>query len=338
MKRFALLAVLLFVPFLMAGAPPATFDRKAYLALDAHALKATRKTEQSLEDLAKYLTKTAKSDHAKARAIYRWITDRIAYDAEGFYANQFGDNSTEAVLKNRKCVCAGFANLFHDLCQAAGLEVVKVRGKTKGVYDPEAEDNPKLRHAWNAVKLGAKWYLVDPTWGAGALRDKKFAKRFREQFFLAAPEQLIFTHFPNDPKWQLLSEPIAEEDFQKQPKVNGRLFEMGVSPKMLRKAIQDKNFSGTVVKPFDHPGTPVLIREAPLDGSLRAGTTYRFRFETTSFTGMGFKHEKRVTYLARRGNVFEGAVVAPRGTLTVVGYIPRPGELTRWSVLEYVTK
>src|SRR5262249_29933569 len=45
--------------------------------IDKHALAATADDEASLDQLAQYLARPCKSDRDKARAIYRWITDRI---------------------------------------------------------------------------------------------------------------------------------------------------------------------------------------------------------------------------------------------------------------------
>ncbi|MCS7045368.1 MAG: transglutaminase-like domain-containing protein, partial [Gemmataceae bacterium] len=59
-------------------------DAKPYKAIDQHALKAPPEAEASLDSLAEYLAKPCKTDRDKARAIYRWITDRIAYDVERF--------------------------------------------------------------------------------------------------------------------------------------------------------------------------------------------------------------------------------------------------------------
>ena len=42
------------------------------------------------------------------------------------------------------------------------------------------------------------WRLVDCTWGAGRVnpRTKQFERNLNEHFFLADPEELIYTHFP----------------------------------------------------------------------------------------------------------------------------------------------
>src|SRR5262249_9978941 len=80
--------------------------------IDKHALAATTADEATLVKLAKYLVGPCKSDRDKAHAIYRWITDRIAYNAEGLSSGNLGDNTPASVLKNRKAVCEGYAALY----------------------------------------------------------------------------------------------------------------------------------------------------------------------------------------------------------------------------------
>src|SRR5688572_2436659 len=81
-----LLRLILLVSLLASGSALLAQFPAAYPGLDRHALRATKEDEQSVASLANYLTRTARSDEQKARAIYRWVTDRISYNAEGYFA------------------------------------------------------------------------------------------------------------------------------------------------------------------------------------------------------------------------------------------------------------
>ena len=71
-------------------------------------------------------------------------------------------------------------------------------------------------HAWNAVKINGKWKLLDVTWAAGIVDDKKgFVKLFNDAYFFPAPEKFFLNHFPDDPKW-LMADKTATE-FADQP-------------------------------------------------------------------------------------------------------------------------
>lgn len=187
-------------------------------AIDQHALNAPESVENSIDSLAAYLTEPAKNDLQKVRAIYRWITDNISYNIEGYMAEDYGDVSPDSVLASGTSVCEGYSNLFEALAEAAGLEAVTIGGWGKGytytVGDPLADTN----HAWNAVKIGEGWYLLDCTWGAGAVtKDGDYIKRFEDFFFLTPPQDFVYGHLPEDPKWQLLSDPLSKHEFAEAP-------------------------------------------------------------------------------------------------------------------------
>jgi hypothetical protein len=318
---------------LLAGTVARPADQDRFSTIDRHALRAPKEAERSIESLAKYLVKPAKNDREKVRAIYRWVTDRIAYDAESFFEQKDGDNTAEGVLKSCKAVCAGYANLFHALCKEAGVEVETVSGRAKGVI--RDEDDGEDSHAWNAVKLADHWRLVDATWGAGGIREKKFVPLFTDYYFLTPADQFIFTHLPEDSKWQLLPKAITEKEFEELPRGAGRLFKMGVTSEAIRKAMEAKGFR-ELVKTFDLSGSPITIREAPLQLHLKAGTKCRFRLESGDFVGMAISCEGRSVVLTRKGKVFEGVIVVPQGTMVVQGLQPAQGSVVAWGLLAYV--
>jgi len=71
------------------------------------------------------------------------------------------------------------------------------------------------------------------TWGAGRVnpRTKQFERNLIEHFFLADPEELIYTHFPyneaekNYEKWQLVATSVTLDSFNSMPLLNSMFFE-----------------------------------------------------------------------------------------------------------------
>lgn len=196
---------------------------------DLHALAAPPEAERTVESLALYLTgesSPAKTDREKARALFRWITDRVAYGPPGE-----GEKSPGEVLSRREAVCFGYAGLFAALCKAAGLECVVVEGFGKGrtytVGDP-VEGPPN--HAWNAVKADGRWNLVDCTWGAGRTEgDGRFVPRFDPFYFFTPPERFAEDHLPLDPRWQLLDRPLSREAFEALPHLQSTFHHLGLA-------------------------------------------------------------------------------------------------------------
>lgn len=75
-------------------------------------------------------------------------------------------------------------------------------------YFYDEEELKKSNHAWNAVNINGTWQLLDCTWGDLSSESKEFNLTHRNFYFCAKPELFIFTHFPENKKWQMLSEPI----------------------------------------------------------------------------------------------------------------------------------
>jgi hypothetical protein len=310
---------------------------ESYEAIDRHALQAPAQAEASVEALAAYLARPARTRRQKARAFYRWITDRVAYDAEGLLSGQFGDLSPQGVLARRKAVCDGYANLFARLCSLTGVEAVKVPGSAKGYdYVPGSKTRGSA-HAWNAVKLGGRWHLLDATWGAGHLTSGKFVKRFDDFFFLPPPEELIFTHLPNDPHWQLLTPPLSAQDFEAQVKVPHAVFKLGWTAANVREAMRQPGFRD-VVKVAAFAGQ-LRVVQAPVQRHLRAGVAYTFRFESAEMAAMALSNNRHWLPCAQRGTVFEATVRPEPGLLRISSSRTpvRPGG-TMQGVLEYVVE
>ena len=200
-------------------------DRK-YASIDEHALAAPVAMERDVATLARYLVGPARNDEEKMRAIYRWVTDRIAYDAEAFYANDLPDSAPEVTLRRRSAVCGGYAELVEALAKAAGLKTELISGYANGSgTDPDEKQN----HAWNAIKLPQGWRLLDATWGAGGLgEDRKFHKEFSSYFFLTPADQMLVTHFPTESKWQLVLPAISRAEFMKRPKRMPEFYQLGL--------------------------------------------------------------------------------------------------------------
>jgi len=194
-------------------------------AIDAHALTTPPEVEADRKLLVAYLTHGLRTDSEKARAIYRWITDRITYDADAFLSGHMEDMSVEDVMKKRMSVCFGFSNLFEKMAKDADLEVKSISGYAKAYGTSQGQHFDKPNHAWNAIRVNGNWYLIDSTWGAGYIKDGKFKKELSEAFFLTPPEQFVFSHFPVDEQWQLQrTSHLSQSEFESLPQVEPTFF------------------------------------------------------------------------------------------------------------------
>ncbi len=117
----------------------------------------------NVERLSNYLTAPYESDSLKARAIYEWMSNHIRYDVHK-KRKQYKSNR---LLKRRKGICSHYSQLYSDLCNSAGLQVMKVEGYSRSIEMYPNEKHYWSTHAWNAIKLNDKWFFVDMTWGSG---------------------------------------------------------------------------------------------------------------------------------------------------------------------------
>jgi hypothetical protein len=68
--------------------------------------------------------------------------------------------------------------------------------------------------AWVAVFTDNKWWLIDPTWGSGYIRDNKYVRQLDWQHFLVVPAVSVKTHVPFDPLFQFLDQPLRHDEIR----------------------------------------------------------------------------------------------------------------------------
>ena len=192
----------------------------------------------SVSELASLLSHYAVTEAEKARIIYSWIAYNVTYDLPAFYSGNYGDLSPQGVLKTRKGVCSGYADLYESLARAMGLDVAVIEGYSKG-YGYAVGSTTQINHAWNAVKINNGWYLLDATWGAGKIDNGQFNQQFDPYYFATPPEQFILKHFPAKDKWQLLENHYSKQQFDAAPEI---------SPQFLK---TDFNLLPTTLKQFN---------------------------------------------------------------------------------------
>ena len=172
--------------------------------------------ETSIESVAKYIAKKEKDPVLRIKALHDYVADRVAYDAEAYYSGNIPEQDAKIVFKKRKSVCSGYSNLMAALAAAINEKVIVIGGDAR---DPDNGD--KLTgdgHAWNAVCIKKKWWLMDVCWDSGNVsRDKGFTKAYRTDYLLLPPEVMIQNHFPDEPTWQLLARPLSQGEFLRQP-------------------------------------------------------------------------------------------------------------------------
>ncbi len=209
---------------------PSKFVTIDYSAIDAYARNAPESAARNLNTLSEYLTRPARTELAKARSVYAWITSHIRYDETMFSGQRFSSEVDYAnrVLRNRKGVCTGFALLYKHLLNQAGIEVVSVKGYSRTNDNEAGQPIARIDHEWNAVRLDGDWYLLDIAWAQTTAKPGPDGKPQPNDFyFLTEPALFGANHFPADPRWQLLNPPVSKAQFDQFPKLYDAYFRLG---------------------------------------------------------------------------------------------------------------
>ncbi|WP_296685906.1 transglutaminase domain-containing protein [Treponema sp. UBA3813] len=246
--------------------------------------------KENIIDFTKALTNGIGDTASKVKVIHDWICDNIAYDCNVFTKEGAGEQGYEAVLKKRKAVCVGYANLMAVMCKIVNIEAEIVYGWSKGFLYPgylqEESD-----HAWNAIKIGNSWKLIDVTWDAGFVERRTFIKRYTNQWYNLKPSQFIYSHLPEEEKWQLLPEKQirSHEQFEKEPYISGVFFEYGLSlgknaPNYKNEIIEATSFDFTSSNPkvsltgdIKNDSSGVVVKQAVWFEN--SGNTKKFTFD-----------------------------------------------------------
>jgi transglutaminase/protease-like cytokinesis protein 3 len=166
----------------------------------------------------------------KAKILHDWICDNIAYDTSMYFSGRISAQDYVSVLKKKKAVCSGYANLFEKMCEAAGIEAIVINGYSKG-FGYTGKIGKNTDHAWNAVYIGSKWYLIDVTWDAGHLDRRTFIKEFSTQWLFLDPRPFLYSHLPQTDAHQFYAPVLTAEDFMREAYIAGSFFHYGLALK-----------------------------------------------------------------------------------------------------------
>ncbi|VUZ48628.1 unnamed protein product [Hymenolepis diminuta] len=197
--------------------------------IDNHAIEISKREFPTFTHLMWNLVFRHKmSDIERARVIFRWITSknmqRITFDSAP-------PNSPEELLLSFKGNKTSFARIYEIMCTYGGLHCVAISGYAKGVdYFPgDRFQGLPANHSWNAVYLKGSWQLVDAQWAtrylsSGMNLHDNVVYEYDDFYFLMEPQQAVYSHFPEDCRWQLLAKQLTLTQFESLPLTKSQFF------------------------------------------------------------------------------------------------------------------
>lgn len=213
-----------------------------YSEIDAKVRNYTK--YKSAQKLANKIKADFNNDGDKIRAVFIWLTHNIKYDLKEYfnptskkisfkYSNEadkqlklqrIKDQVVDEMFSSRKSVCEGYAQSFKKVCDLLEIEAIVIKGYARNSTGEIGRIPTTSNHAWNAVKVGLKWQLIDATWAAGYAINNKWEKHFTEYYFYPKPSELLRTHYPDDINWQLIKNPISKKIYANQPIIGQGFF------------------------------------------------------------------------------------------------------------------
>ncbi|KAJ5647247.1 hypothetical protein N7490_003619 [Penicillium lividum] len=177
-----------------------------------------------------YICRPYKSDVQRLRAIFTWVSEKIAWEepVDGLEVDM------KRVLHAKRGSPQEIAILVNDMCAAVGLHAEVIHGflKTPGnALDLESLSRPN--HWWNSVLVDGEWRFMDcalanptnPQRGRFVTINSSVAESW---YFLARPLDLCYTHIPLYPEEQHICPPVSPDVLLALPTVCPQYFKLGV--------------------------------------------------------------------------------------------------------------
>ncbi|MEZ4966693.1 MAG: transglutaminase domain-containing protein [Saprospiraceae bacterium] len=194
------------IMFCWLTAATAAAQQDAGLGPDAHA-RSISITGSDLIALTDSLTTPFSTDRDKARAIFTWISEHIAYDCgnrnrlaeepeEAVHPLYYTQQQLQNILATRRTRCDGYAFLFRLMCRLSGIYATTLEGYARFNGEKVNPATAEPNHAWNAACLDGDWYEIDITAASGYCEGGRFRAEQREQYFLMSEELVARTYIP----------------------------------------------------------------------------------------------------------------------------------------------
>lgn len=171
---------------------------------------------------AKSITKGITNDYDRVVAVHDWVAKNICYDYDGLYGRTDEvEYIASDVLKSKKSVCQGFADLSAALLRAVNIPTRVVDGYALGIgstseWTDDIFDNETINHAWNEAYVDGRWIIFDATWDSGNAYENgsyKFSdSEVSYQYFDPTIEVFSSTHYIVDEEGTEFLNQLSDND------------------------------------------------------------------------------------------------------------------------------
>lgn len=243
-------------------------------------------TKYDYSPMATHITANCSTKLTQAEAIYKWLCSNISYDVEHKI------HTADECWDQRKGVCQAYCELFCRLAEPLGIKCTIIPGVTKDSGGNISEDG----HAWLFVEVEGGGILIDPTWGAGGVKDGVFIASDKDMsWFGIDPYWLIFTHHPEDSTYQFVDSLISRETFATLPHIKLTLGLYGWNAKEIYTRYLRREIT-SLPQIFSAHAADFCIEEIPLQEELISGQYYTFKLTKRTDSIMALVHDGEFVY------------------------------------------
>ena len=280
-------------------------------------LRLVSPTEYDWTGAALEITRNCTSIYDKSKAIYEWLIDNIDYDTS------YKIHNADTAWKKHKGVCQAYCELFYRIGIAVNLDVRIISGiGRKNAHDNDISEN----HCWIAVNRNntqnsTPFYpeyieynegeketdvfcatkglntdnvmFIEPTWGAGTIANGKYVKTKHDMsWFDVSPYWMIFSHFPQNAKDQLLGDYImSKQEFQRLPYFIPKHKDYGFDATDLLSFFLQIPYASF---PLIYPSYSNYVEfiDIPIDSKLHIGKEYTFIIKKKEYCTLAIINER----------------------------------------------
>ncbi|KAJ5735804.1 uncharacterized protein N7483_000929 [Penicillium malachiteum] len=175
-----------------------------------------------------YICRPYKSDVQRLRAIFTWVSEKIAWEEplDGLEVDM------KRVLHAKRGSPQEIAILVNDMCAAVGLHSEVIHGFLKSPGDTlDLESLSRPNHWWNSVLVDGEWRVMDcalanPTSPQRTKFVTNNSSTAESWYFLARPLEICYTHVPLYPEEQHICPPVSPDVLLALPTVCPQYFKL----------------------------------------------------------------------------------------------------------------
>jgi transglutaminase/protease-like cytokinesis protein 3 len=160
-----------------------------------------------------YVCRPYKSDVQRLRAIFTWVSEKIAWDDP---VDEI-DIDMRRILQSRRASPQEVACLVNEMCAAVGLHSEAIQGflKTPGEL-AEVDSVFRPNHWWNTVLVDGEWRVMDcslasPTNPRRSQFVSSNSTAAEGWYFLVRPLEICYTHIPLFAEEQHICPPVSPD-------------------------------------------------------------------------------------------------------------------------------